>query len=152
MDPSGKAFAVMAANYKARYPSDDPAETAFVANAYDAFYVAAFATLALPSGKRDGQSIVANLARLSDHKSTSVVVGPNAINSGVTPLQMGGVGRSRRHLGPDRLRRRDRRRPVGADREVERRHHRRDAHVPHRRHRRSVTTVSSVTAAASPAW
>ena len=106
-DPSGKAFAVMAANYKSRFPSDDPAETAFVANAYDAFYVAAFATLSLPSGQRSGKNIVANLARLSDHMAAPVTVGPNAINSGVTPLQMGGYHRSRRHLGADRLRRGD---------------------------------------------
>lgn len=90
-DPSGKAFTVMATNYKATFSGEDPAETAFVGNAYDAFYVAAFAGLSLPAGKRDGKSIVANLARLSDANGTSVVVGPNAINSGVTPLQMGGT-------------------------------------------------------------
>ncbi|HEY1584180.1 MAG TPA: ABC transporter substrate-binding protein [Polyangia bacterium] len=91
-DPSGKAFAVMQTNYKTAFNGEDPAETAFVGNAYDAFYVAAFATLSLPAGKRDGQSIVANLARLSDHANgVSVAVGPNAINAGVTPLQMGGT-------------------------------------------------------------
>jgi branched-chain amino acid transport system substrate-binding protein len=90
-DPSGKAFAVMQTNYKTEF-GEDPAETAFVGNAYDAFYVAAFATLSLPADKRNGQSIVANLARLSDHANgVSVTVGPNNINSGVTPLQMGGT-------------------------------------------------------------
>ncbi|HEX6837295.1 MAG TPA: ABC transporter substrate-binding protein, partial [Polyangia bacterium] len=81
-DPSGKAFTVMAANYKQTFSGEDPAETAFVGNAYDAFYVAAFAAVALPADKRDGKSIVANLARRSDPNGTSVVVGPNAINSG----------------------------------------------------------------------
>ncbi|HMC69825.1 MAG TPA: ABC transporter substrate-binding protein [Mycobacteriales bacterium] len=90
-DPSGKAFAVLQTNYKNAFNGEDPAETAFVGNAYDAFYVAAFATLALPSGKRDGQSIAANLARMSDAAGVSVTVGPNNINSGVTPLQMGGT-------------------------------------------------------------
>lgn len=90
-DPSGKAFIVMQTNYKTEF-GEDPAETAFVGNAYDAFYVAAFATLSLPAGKRDGQSIAANLARLSDHANgVSVTVGPNNINAGVTPLQMGGT-------------------------------------------------------------
>ncbi len=88
-DPSGKAFMVMAANYKATFNGEDPAETAFVGNAYDAFYVAAFASVSLAADKRGGQNIVANLARLSDPMAMTVVVGPNAINSGVTPLQMG---------------------------------------------------------------
>jgi branched-chain amino acid transport system substrate-binding protein len=87
-DPSGKAFGVLQANYKSAF-GEDPAETAFVANAYDAFYAAAFAALSLPSGHRDGRSIVANLGRMSDAAATSVVVGPNSINGGVTPLQMG---------------------------------------------------------------
>ncbi|HWE31284.1 MAG TPA: ABC transporter substrate-binding protein, partial [Polyangia bacterium] len=90
-DPSGMAFAVLQQSYKARWSGEDPAETAFVGNAYDAFYVAAFATLSLPAGKRDGKSIVANLARLSDAAGPSVVVEPNDINAGVTPLQMGGT-------------------------------------------------------------
>ncbi|MCA1665074.1 MAG: ABC transporter substrate-binding protein, partial [Myxococcales bacterium] len=88
-DPSGKAFIVMQTNYKSEF-GEDPAETAFVGNAYDAFYVAAFATLSLPADKRVGANIVANLARLSDHGSgVSVTIGPNNINTGVTPLQMG---------------------------------------------------------------
>ncbi len=87
-DPSGKAFIVLQTNYKSTF-GEDPAETAFVGNAYDAFYVAAFATLSLPSDRRDGKSITANLARMSDPAGASVVVGPNDLNAGVTPLQMG---------------------------------------------------------------
>jgi ABC-type branched-subunit amino acid transport system substrate-binding protein len=87
-DPSGMAFSVMQANYE-RVFGEDPAETAFVGNAYDAFYVAAFATLSLPGAERDGKHIVARLMRMSDAASSSVVIGANNINSGVTPLQMG---------------------------------------------------------------
>ena len=47
-DPSGKAFAVLADQLQERVRGEDPAETAFVANAYDAFYAAAFAALSLP--------------------------------------------------------------------------------------------------------
>jgi ABC-type branched-subunit amino acid transport system substrate-binding protein len=90
-DPSGMAFAVMQLSYKGRFMGEDPAETAFVGNAYDAFYVAAFAALALPADKRDGKSIIANLARMSDPAGKQVVVQPNDINSGVTTLQSGGT-------------------------------------------------------------
>ena len=88
MDPSGKAFTVLQTNYKDTF-GEDPAETAFVGNAYDAFYAAAFAALAAPAGQRDGKQLVANLARMSDPMGASIVVGSNSINSGVTPLQMG---------------------------------------------------------------
>ncbi|HEY2743557.1 MAG TPA: ABC transporter substrate-binding protein [Polyangia bacterium] len=90
-DPSGMAFAVMQTNYKAKFGGEDPAETAFVGNAYDAFYAAAFAGLSLPAGKRAGKNIVANLGRMSDGSGTSVVVGPNSISAGVTTLQNGGT-------------------------------------------------------------
>ncbi|MCU1281021.1 MAG: uncharacterized protein JWM53_4567 [bacterium] len=89
-DPSGMAFAVMQSSYIARFV-EDPAETAFVGNAYDAFYAAAFAALALPADKRDGKSIIANLARMSDPGGKQVVVQPNDINGGVTTLQSGGT-------------------------------------------------------------
>lgn len=87
-DPSGKAFMVLQTNYKATF-GEDPAETAFVGNAYDAFYVAAFAALALPADARDGKRIAANLGRMSDANGSQVTVGPNDITGGVTPLQMG---------------------------------------------------------------
>jgi ABC-type branched-subunit amino acid transport system substrate-binding protein len=90
-DPSGMAFTVMQGNYKQRFGGEDPAETAFVGNAYDAFYTAAFASLSLASDKRSGKNIVANLGRVSDHSGTTVVVGPNNISAGVTTLQMGGT-------------------------------------------------------------
>ena len=89
-DPSGMAFSVLQTNYKARFNGEDPAETAFVGNAYDAFYVAAFAGLSLPAGKRSGSALVAALGRMSDAGGTSVTVGPNNISAGVTTLQNGG--------------------------------------------------------------
>jgi branched-chain amino acid transport system substrate-binding protein len=85
------AFQVMQTNYKARYQNEDPAETAFVGNAYDAFYTAAFAGLSLSRGKRSGGNIIAALARMSDPAGTGVVVGPNGISGGVTTLQNGGT-------------------------------------------------------------
>jgi ABC-type branched-subunit amino acid transport system substrate-binding protein len=90
-DPSGMAFIVMQTNYKAHFNGEDPAETAFVGNAYDAFYTAAFAGLPLATGKRSGGNLVANLGRMSDPNGVAVVVGPNSISAGVTTLQMGGT-------------------------------------------------------------
>ncbi|HXU74255.1 MAG TPA: ABC transporter substrate-binding protein [Polyangia bacterium] len=90
-DPSGMAFQVMQNNYKGRFAGEDPAETAFVGNAYDAFYTAAFAGLGLDRGKRSGKNLVAALGRMSDPMGTSVIVGPNNISAGVTTLQMGGT-------------------------------------------------------------
>jgi ABC-type branched-subunit amino acid transport system substrate-binding protein len=90
-DPSGMAFMVMQSNYKARFGGEDPAETAFVGNAYDAFYTAAFAALSLPSDKRDGASLVSRLKSMSDPAGAKVVVGQNGINDGVTTLQLGGT-------------------------------------------------------------
>ncbi|MGZ3440252.1 MAG: ABC transporter substrate-binding protein [Polyangia bacterium] len=90
-DPSGMAFTVMQGNYKQHFAGEDPAETAFVGNAYDAFYTAAFATLSLSSDKRSGKNIAANLARMSDPGGTKVVIGPNNISGGVTTLQNGGT-------------------------------------------------------------
>jgi branched-chain amino acid transport system substrate-binding protein len=91
-DPSGMAFMVMQSNYKSRFAGEDPAETAFVGNAYDAFYTAAFAALSLPSDKRDGKSLVSRLQSMSDTAAgTKVVVGQNGINDGVTTLANGGT-------------------------------------------------------------
>jgi len=90
-DPSGKAFTVLRANYKAAF-AEDPVETAFVANSYDAFYAVAFAALSLPPDKRTGKNIAANLARMSDTQGGKIVtVGQNGITDGVTTLQQGGT-------------------------------------------------------------
>ncbi len=89
-DPSGMAFAVMSNNYKAKF-GEDPAETAFVDNTYDAFYVAAFAALALPPDKRSSSNIVANLGRVSDPMAQIVLIGTNGIAGGVTGLSRGTI-------------------------------------------------------------
>ena len=91
IDPSGMAFAVMSNNFKNQF-GEDPAETSFVNNSYDAFYVAAYAALSLSSDKRATSSIVANLAKLSDHsQQPQILIGPNGITAGVTGLQKGTI-------------------------------------------------------------
>jgi hypothetical protein len=90
MDPSGMAFAVLANNYKNKF-GEDPAETAFVNNSYDAFYIAAFVTLSLPSDKRTSANIVTNLGRVSDPAAKKVNIGPNGITDGVTGLSNGNI-------------------------------------------------------------
>jgi ABC-type branched-subunit amino acid transport system substrate-binding protein len=83
-DPSGMAFQVMQTNYKSRF-GEDPAETAFVANTYDAFYVAAMGGLAAPN--HGGRAIVEMFGKMSG--GTKVPVGPNSLTA-ITTLQMGG--------------------------------------------------------------
>lgn len=90
IDPSGQAFAVMANNYKGRF-GEDPAETAYVNNSYDAFYVAAFVALALPADKRTSANLVANLGRVSDPGAQPVTIGTNGITAGVTGLSAGTI-------------------------------------------------------------
>jgi len=89
-DPSGMAFAVMANNFKNKF-MEDPAETSFVNNSYDAFYVAAFAALSLSPDKRSTDNIVANLKRMSDPTAQKVLIGPNGTTAGVTGLQEGSI-------------------------------------------------------------
>jgi ABC-type branched-subunit amino acid transport system substrate-binding protein len=89
-DPSGMAFAVMANNFKNKF-GEDPAETSFVNNSYDAFYVAAFAGLSLSPDKRSTDNIVANLGRMSDPTAQKVLIGPNGTTAGVTGLQQGTI-------------------------------------------------------------
>ena len=89
-DPSGMAFAVMSSNYKSKF-GEDPTETSFVNNSYDAFYLAAFAGLSLPADKRSSANIVGNLARVSDSAAKPVLIGPNGITDGVTGLSMGTI-------------------------------------------------------------
>jgi len=89
-DPSGMAFAVMASNFKSKF-GEDPTETSFVNNSYDAFYVAAYAALSLSPDQRSTANIVANLGRLSDVNAQKVFVGPNGTTGGVTGLQQGSI-------------------------------------------------------------
>jgi branched-chain amino acid transport system substrate-binding protein len=89
-DPSGMAFSVLSSNYMSRYMGEDPAETAFVSNTYDAFYAVAIAGLSLgstPSGKQ----IAERLARVSDSKGTRISVGQNGLTSAITTLQGDGT-------------------------------------------------------------
>lgn len=89
-DPSGMAFSVLSTNYKSRYMGEDPAETAFVSNTYDAFYAVAIAGLSLGPGA-SGRKIAARLAMLSDKNGMKLAVGQNGLTSAVTTLQGGGT-------------------------------------------------------------
>ncbi len=88
-DPSGPVYAAFDVSYRGKF-SESPADTAFVANAYDAAYAIAIgAAAAGPAPK--GSAIAANLARMSDHAGTSVEIGPGQYQAGVNALLAGGT-------------------------------------------------------------
>ena len=89
-DPSGMAFSVLSTNYKSHFAGEDPAETAFVSNTYDAFYAVAIAGLSL-DGARTGKNLAARLALMSDKNGIKIPVGQNGLTSAVTTLQSGGT-------------------------------------------------------------
>ena len=69
----------------------DPASTAFVANTYDAFYVAAMAVSTVAKSRPGGNELSAIVQKMSTKGSTSINVGPLAFAAGVTALQGGGA-------------------------------------------------------------
>jgi len=85
--PSGKAFDVFRTKYMGRYNSD-PAGTAFVANAYDAFYVVALSIALVPPGqKATGPLIAQGMSRLSS--GNPVDVGASSYASAFQSLASG---------------------------------------------------------------
>jgi branched-chain amino acid transport system substrate-binding protein len=88
-DPSAAVYRTFSTDYKAQFNGEDPADTAHVANAYDAIYAIAIAAAA--AGDRpSGAAIAANLARLSTAGAASILVGPaDAFSSGVDTLKGG---------------------------------------------------------------
>jgi branched-chain amino acid transport system substrate-binding protein len=65
-DPSGPAYAAFAVSYRGHWNQEDPADTAFVADAYDAAYAIAIGAAAAGASSATGRAIAANLARMSD--------------------------------------------------------------------------------------
>lgn len=89
-DPSGPVYAAFASNYKTAFAGEDPANTAFVANAFDAFYVIAMAANAAGS-RPTGAAIAANLARMNDPANgTTVRIGLNDFPAGVRAIATAG--------------------------------------------------------------
>jgi branched-chain amino acid transport system substrate-binding protein len=89
-DPSGPVYASFTVSYRGKFGGEDPAETAFVANAYDAAYaiaIGAAAAGASPTGAR----IAANLKQMSDHAGTSIPIAPMNYQAGVNALVAGGT-------------------------------------------------------------
>jgi ABC-type branched-subunit amino acid transport system substrate-binding protein len=90
MDPSGPVYAAFEVSYRAAFSQESPADTAFVANAYDAAYAIAIGAAAA-GARPSGRAIVANLARMSDASGTKIDVGPGMYQAGVNALMGGGT-------------------------------------------------------------
>ena len=87
-DPSAAVYRGFATDYMAHFANEDPADTAHVANAYDAAFVIAIAAAGV--GKRaTGAEIAANMARLSSANALSVNVGPISFKTAVNALMSG---------------------------------------------------------------
>lgn len=86
-DPSAAVYRSFASDYQAHW-NEDPADTAHVANAYDAAFVIAIAAAAAGTQPR-GVDIAANLARLSTAGALAVDVGPITFTMGVNTLVSG---------------------------------------------------------------
>jgi branched-chain amino acid transport system substrate-binding protein len=89
-DASGPVYAAFDVSYRGQWNGESPADTAFVANAYDAAYAIAIAAAAAGSSAT-GHAIAANLARMSDHAGSSVEIGPAQYQAGVNALLAGGT-------------------------------------------------------------
>jgi ABC-type branched-subunit amino acid transport system substrate-binding protein len=90
-DPSGPVYAAFAVSYRGHWMQEDPADTAFVANAYDAAYAIAIGAAAT-AGTATGKGIAANLARMSDTAGgLKVQIGPGEYQAGVNALVGGGT-------------------------------------------------------------
>ncbi|HEY1587246.1 MAG TPA: ABC transporter substrate-binding protein, partial [Polyangia bacterium] len=89
-DPSGPVFAAFEVSYEAAFSQESPADTAFVANAYDAAYAIAIAAAAAGTAPT-GRVIAANLGHMSDPLGMSVNVGPGDYQAGVNTLDGGGT-------------------------------------------------------------
>jgi branched-chain amino acid transport system substrate-binding protein len=88
-DPSAGVFRSFSTAYQAHF-GEDPSDTAFVANAYDAFYAIAIAAAAAGT-KPTGAQIAVNMGRLSTKGSTAVPVGSSGYGQAVQALQAAGA-------------------------------------------------------------
>jgi branched-chain amino acid transport system substrate-binding protein len=85
-DPSAAVYRAFSSDYEGRF-KEDPSNTAWVANAYDAVYVVAIAAAA--AGPRPtGTAIAANMHRLSNKSAKAIPVGINSYGTAVQALQL----------------------------------------------------------------
>ncbi|HEY2746163.1 MAG TPA: ABC transporter substrate-binding protein, partial [Polyangia bacterium] len=89
-DPSGPVFAAFEVSYQAAFNQESPADTAFVANAYDAAYAIAIGAAAAGASPT-GHAIASNLGRMSDPAGMTVNIGPGDYQAGVNTLVGGGT-------------------------------------------------------------
>ena len=85
-DPSGPVYAAFDLSYRAAFNQESPADTAFVANAYDAAYaiaIGAAAAGASPTGAGDRRQPEAHVGHAG---GTSVEIGPGQYQAGVNAL------------------------------------------------------------------
>jgi len=89
-DASGPVYAAFSAAYRGHWMQEDPADTAFVANAYDATYAIAMAAAA-SGAAATGRSIATNLARMSDQAPAAqkIQIGSGEYQAGVNALAAG---------------------------------------------------------------
>lgn len=91
-DASGPVYQAFAQNYKTRFNNEDPANNAFVANAYDALYVIALAAQAstMTGTRASGHVIATNLGRMTDPMGQTLHVGINDFTAGVMTVSGNG--------------------------------------------------------------
>jgi branched-chain amino acid transport system substrate-binding protein len=88
-DASAGVFRSFSASYSGRF-GVTPADVAYVANAYDAFYAIALAAVAAGSTPT-GALIAANMQRMSKKGAPTIKVGPNGFEAGVNLLATGNM-------------------------------------------------------------
>lgn len=86
-DPSGPVFAAFDVSYRGQW-HEAPADTAFVANAYDAAYAIAIGAAAAGASPT-GRGIASQLARMSATGSMTVQIGPAQYQAAVNALRGG---------------------------------------------------------------
>jgi branched-chain amino acid transport system substrate-binding protein len=84
-DPSAAVYRAFSSDYQAHF-HEDPSNTAWVANAYDAVYVVAIAAAAA-GPKPTGTAIAAAMHRLSNKSAKPIAVGINSYGTAVQALQ-----------------------------------------------------------------
>ena len=89
--PTGVVYESFASTYKNQFGTD-PADTAFVANAYDATYALSLCIAGLAGGVQPtGSALAAVLQRMSASGQLIVNVGPNGFTTGASALAAGGT-------------------------------------------------------------
>src|SRR5206468_2530145 len=87
-DPSAPVYKAFRSEYTAHFHTENPDSTAFVANAYDAFFSIALAALA-GGDDRSGAAITANLGRLSAADGDLISASPLGFSTALAALRAG---------------------------------------------------------------